>query len=216
VSGKRRLAGRLSAEDDEFFERTAIAEFQRLPAVHWPHFLKLWRWLPRANPATQGRIIQRALELCTERQEFPPRELTEASGRLLAGKKPRDRVQKTAERLEAARLLARNPKLSNHEIARAAGTSHQNLSIWRAQPSFTALIEEERILYHRSRAHELYARYCSRFGKTFEYGRDPSFIHLLFAVPLMEAALDGSGPVVTTELLEAVVETSLAGKQKIV
>lgn len=142
--GKRRSRGKLSAEDDEFFEETAIWDLSRTPAKEWASLLILWRGLGAVDPSTAKRVIAHALRLCAERQEPPPIEFANAADELLLAASARNRPRLAQQQREAAIYVAHNPEASAREIAKRFGTSHQTVQAWRHSRRFNLFLQDEK------------------------------------------------------------------------
>jgi hypothetical protein len=150
---KPRAAGRPTAEQMEDFERISSAELERMPTTQWSKMSTLWRWLPSADPATQKRLVALAIRLCHQHGESPPAALCDALDRLLDVGPARNHPRLRDEQLAAARYIALHPEASAREVARHAEVDHQLVLLWRKQPQFHALINEQRAL-HELRARE--------------------------------------------------------------
>jgi hypothetical protein len=142
----------LSAEENLWFEKKALAELEGLPTRAWEDMVALWRMLPSAWPSTRRRILARCLELASKRgdgfsanltrrfAEHAPRELADSPTAPRASVHDEDGLRK------AARHLARNPQASLSELAEAADGKIGTIRQWRKRQDFQALLNDEKFL----------------------------------------------------------------------
>jgi hypothetical protein len=130
----------LSAEQNSWFEATALRELERLPTRSWGDLVALWRMLPSAWPSTRRRILSRCLELASKRGDPLSGKIAGYAIRELDSRAPRASVHHDLDRAQdglrkLARHLARNPRASLSELAAAAGS--------KARPDFQAYLNDE-------------------------------------------------------------------------
>jgi hypothetical protein len=142
----------LSAEENLWFEKRALAELARLPTCEWQDMLALWNWLPLAHPATRRRILARCVELASKRDNPLPVKVAEQVSRELA-RAPRASVHHDLDRAKdglrkLARHFARNPQATLSELAAAAGLDGKKTTIrqWMRRPDFKVYLNDEKCL----------------------------------------------------------------------
>jgi hypothetical protein len=161
----------LSADENLWFEKRALAELARLPTRAWQDMLALWNWLPLAHPATRRRILVRCLELAAKRGDPLSVKIAGHAIRELASKAPRASVHDEDGLRKAARHLARNPRASLSELAAAAGIDGKITTVrqWKMRPDFKAYLNDEEVFVRGER--EWLARFDSERREHEQRGR---------------------------------------------
>jgi hypothetical protein len=139
-----------NADDDQWFEALATVELRRLPTRAWENMDALWRQLPSAWPSTQRRLLAYILEEAVRRGEplsakfvkrFVPHVI-----RVLSPTQARSRIHNIEAARRAAAHLAKNPRASLNDLARAAGVGRDIVRQWRQFPKFKRLLRDEELI----------------------------------------------------------------------
>jgi hypothetical protein len=141
----------LSAEENLWFEKKALAELRRLPTDRWEKMAALWGTLPSAWPSTRRRVLAACIELAAKRDDPLPVKVAEHVIRELAPCAPRASVHHDLDRAEdglrkLARHFARNPQATLSELAAATGEKKTTIRLWKLRPDFQAYLNDERWL----------------------------------------------------------------------
>lgn len=119
---------------NRWYEALALAMIERSPTAAWENAIALWRGLPQAWPSTRDRILRRLLEVAAKRGDPWSANLVKrfAAATIPAFRdtKARDRVHNAEGLRKAARYIARNPKASWNELAKAAGVPRDTVRQW--------------------------------------------------------------------------------------
>lgn len=117
------------------------------------------------------RAAVSALSVCRVRGSPPPEELQELFAHLLqVDNKPRDEPRNRAKFIRAAEYVAAHPDASDREVARAAGTGHSIVKVWRGNPEFKKFVELDRHLAESCRRREVLAARAVPGGGTVRAG----------------------------------------------
>jgi hypothetical protein len=151
---KARSDKKWSSDDNQWFEALALDTIERGPTPAWGSAVALWRLLPSAWPSTRDRILRRMLEEAAKRGEPWPARLVkrfaEAAKPAFTDTQARARVHDREGLQMAARYVAHHLQASWGEIAKAAGTTKENVRQWRKRPDFAKYVNDEEYLINHT------------------------------------------------------------------
>jgi hypothetical protein len=137
----------LSQQVNDWFEQLALCEIERLPTAAWEDLI-VWRWLPKAFPATRKRILARFLSVAQKRGEaLSARFVRRFAGhacREIGAKPIQTAVRDQTGFQAAARYRARHPGASWNDLAKATSVKKSTLRQWRGRADFEKHIEDEK------------------------------------------------------------------------
>jgi hypothetical protein len=174
-----------TAEEDAAFERVAVQDLASLMGARGP--LALWRYLPKAHPATRRRLLCLCLRRCSEAKAPVPDGIISLLEKELAVKgPPRNRVRTTTGMLLAASYLVRHPKCSLEKLAVKSGAPGKKTTVssYFGRDEFWKLCSERILLRDIDRQYIVLKAYQKKFGFL-----DYNGVALCYVVPGMLRAL---------------------------
>jgi hypothetical protein len=141
----------LLAEQDDLFERNAIADIDRLSVSAMCKSRWFWKILLAAYPSTRRRLLARMLSRCKDLDEPPPARLVDHITRELdVSDAPRDMVKDMAKLREVAQFDVLNPDASLLETAKAVGlpsSKKTTVANYKKNAALERIRNDEYILY---------------------------------------------------------------------
>lgn len=151
---KNQADKKLSSDENQWFEALALATIERRPTSAWESAVALWRGLPLVWPSTRDRILRHMLIEAAKRGDPWPaqqvKRFAEAAISAFADTQARARIHDREGLQMAARYVAHHPQASWGEIAKAAGTTKENVRQWRKRSDFAKYVKDEEFLINHT------------------------------------------------------------------
>lgn len=128
---KPRLANRIPADCEDFWEDYAVLVLMNQPVSSWKAQEGLWQRLPLHSLASAKRVIFTAIKICSERGEPLPQFLLLTIENLLQIKRRRTTAKKSCAFNKAREIISNDPNVSDNSLARQLGVSRPSAHDWK-------------------------------------------------------------------------------------